>query len=92
MHRNIFDLNIHLTNITGEVSGALCQLQIKNESYNDILNATLNEIGGGWYNYTYNTSKTGKYFCRQNCTMGSLYAAATCDFIIVGLFSFRLEC
>lgn len=82
--REIFDLGIHLSNDTGDVLGALCQIQIRNESYEDILSATLNEIGGGWYNYTYNTSKTGKYFCRQNCTYGTLFAAETCDFIIKG--------
>ena len=78
----LLDLGIHLSNKTGDVSGALCQVQILNESYGDILNATLNELGGGWYNFTFNTSKVGKYFCRQNCTMGSLFASETCDFII----------
>ena len=80
----VFDLSIHLTNITGEVTGANCQTGIKDENYNTIYNATLNDIGRGWYNGTYNTSATGKYFCTQNCTKGSLFVATTCDFVIKG--------
>jgi len=78
----VMDLSIHLSNVTGNVEGATCQAEIRNESYGVIHNVTLNEIGGGWYNATYNQSKVGKYFCRQNCTMGKLFAAETCDFII----------
>lgn len=80
----VFDLGIHLTNRTGEVLGADCNVQIRNESFGVIQDATMNEIGGGWYNYTYNQSKIGKYFCRQNCTQGTFYVANTCDFIIAG--------
>lgn len=79
-----FDLNIHLTNITGDVTGANCSIQIRNSSYNAVLDAKMEERIGGWYNYSYNTSKTGDYFCRQNCTQGTLYAAETCDFVIAG--------
>ncbi len=82
--REIMDLSIHLTNTTGEVTGAVCQVEIRNETYGVIFNTTLNEINGGWYNGTYNQSRIGKYFCRQNCTKGNLFTADTCDFIIEG--------
>ncbi len=82
--REVFDLSIHLTNITGNVGGAICQAEIRNNTYDVIFNITLNEINGGWYNGTYNQSKIGKYFCRQNCTKGDMFAAETCDFIIKG--------
>lgn len=82
--REVFDLGIHLTNKTGEVLGATCQTEIRNETYDIIHDATHNEIGDGWYNSTYNTSKIGKYFCKQNCTSGKLFVATTCDFIIKG--------
>ena len=77
-----FDLTIHLTNSSGEVVGANCSTQIrfKNLSIKDELKH--NEINGGLYNLTYNTTKIGKYFCRTNCTLGVSYAAETCDFII----------
>ena len=78
----LFDLGIHLTNTSGEVEGANCDIQIRNETYNVILNDDMNEIGGGWYNYTYNTTEVGKFFCRQNCTYRTSFAAETCDFII----------
>ncbi len=80
--REVFDLSIHLTNSTGDVSGATCNVQIRTENFSLKLNDVMNEIGGGWHNYTYNTSKVGKYFCRQNCTLGSSFVAETCDFII----------
>ena len=80
----VFDLSIHLTNITGEVTGANCKTQIRNESYDTLENLDMNEIAGGWYNLTYNQSKVGKYFCRQNCTQGDKYTAETCDFVIRG--------
>ena len=82
--RELIDLSVHLTNKTGEVIGANCQAEVRNESYDVIHNVTLNDIGGGWYNATYNQSKVGKYFCRQNCTQGKLFAAETCDFVIAG--------
>ncbi len=78
----VFDLSIHLSNRTGNVLGANCQAEIRNKSYGVIATITLNEVDGGWYNGTYNTSKVGKYFCRQNCTQGSFFAAETCDFVI----------
>lgn len=78
----VFDLSIHLSNSTGDVTGANCKVQIRNESFDLLENADMNEINGGWYNYTYNKSQVGKYFCRYNCTQGQLYVAETCDFII----------
>ena len=80
----VFDLSIHLSKNTGIATGATCQAEIRNSSYDVIHNVTLNEINGGWYNATYNQSKIGKYFCRQNCTQGTFYIANTCDFIIAG--------
>ena len=82
--REVFDLSVHLTNKTGEVLNANCSVQVKNESFDMLDDDIMNEIGGGWYNYTYNKSQTGKYFCRWNCTSGNLYVADTCDFIIEG--------
>ncbi len=82
--REILDLSIHLTNISGVVSGAVCKAEIRNQSYDSIAIITLNEISGGWYNGTYNTSRIGKYFCTQNCTQGSFFIAETCDFVIEG--------
>lgn len=78
------DLSIHLTNSTGDVTGANCQVQIRNQTKDVILEATLNEISNGWYNYSYNTSTIGSYNCKQNCTKGDNFAAGTCDFIIKG--------
>lgn len=80
----VFDLSIHLTNKTGEVLGANCSVQIRNDTLELKENLMMNEIGEGWYNATYNTSTVGKYFCRQNCTKGAKYVAGTCDFIIGG--------
>lgn len=80
----VLDLSVHLTNTTGEVEGATCKVTILNTNYTLVYEATMNEIGKGWYNATYKTSNTGKYFCVQNCTKGDLYAAETCDFIIRG--------
>ena len=82
--REVFDLSVHLTNTSGVVLGAVCQADIRNESYDSIATITLNEINGGWYNGTYNTSRIGKFFCIQNCTQGNFYAAETCDFVIEG--------
>ena len=82
--REIFDLSIHLIDKEGNVENANCSVEIRNQSYDLILNDGMNEIGEGWYNYTYNNSKVGKYFCRQNCTKGTDFAAMTCDFIIEG--------
>lgn len=80
----VLDLSIHLTNRSGDVNQANCQVEIRNETYDVIAEITLNEIDGGWYNGTYNTSRLGKYFCRQNCTANALFVADTCDFIIEG--------
>lgn len=80
----VFDLSVYLSNGTGSISGATCQVEIRNKSLQAIYNATLTEIRGGWYNTTYNTSEVGKYFCRQNCTKESFYTAEACNFIIEG--------
>lgn len=80
----VFDLSVHLTNTTGVVLGASCNAQIRNESYSVLDNIVLNEIDGGWYNATYNTSRTGKFFCTQNCTQGTFFAGSTCDFVVEG--------
>lgn len=81
----VFDLSVHLTKRNvGDVTGANCSVQIRNASYDVVLDDVLRETGGGWYNYTYNTSKVGKYYCRQNCTLSGQYNAATCDFLIQG--------
>lgn len=77
-------LSIHLTNSTGNVVGASCNIQVLNSSYGLILNGPMNEISGGWYNYTYNTSQVGFYFCRNNCTLGSAFTAETCNFEVEG--------
>src|SRR3990167_6453140 len=80
----IFSLSIHLTNKTGEVTSANCTARILNNSIGFVKDLYMNEVGNGWYNTTYNTSKVGKYFCRQNCTSGRQHIAETCDFIIQG--------
>jgi len=80
----VLDLSVHLSNRTGVVVGADCQVEIRNDTYKVIETIAMNEIDGGWYNATYNTSVLGKYFCRQNCTQGSFFASETCDFIIEG--------
>jgi len=82
--KEIFDLSIHLTNETGDVAGANCSIQIRNATLGVILDDNMNEIGGGWYNYTHNQSRAGKFFCKQNCSMGTQFAASTCDFVIEG--------
>lgn len=82
--KEVIDLSVHLTNVSGDVTGANCSIQINNISYNSILNTIMNEVGNGWYNYTYNTTKIGSYFCRYNCTQGDMFVAETCDFVIAG--------
>ncbi len=80
----VFDLSVHLTNKTGNVLGATCSAEIRNESYDILDTISLNEINGGWYNGTYNRSKVGTFFCKQNCSQGKFFSAATCDFVIEG--------
>ena len=82
--REVFDLSVHASNRSGNVLEANCSVQIRNESYGLLVDDVMNEIGGGWYNYTYNQSRVGIYFCRQNCTQGMLHVANTCDFAIQG--------
>ena len=59
-----FDLSVHLNNENGDVEGASCNIQIRNNSFNVLLNDVMNEKDGGWYNYTYNTSRQGIHLCR----------------------------
>jgi len=80
--REIIDLSVHLTNNTGDVTNANCSIQIRNESYGTLVDEYLGEVGNGWYNFTYRTNNTGKYFCRWNCTQGTQYIAETCDFVV----------
>lgn len=80
----VFDLGVHVSNVSGDVLGADCRIQIRNSSYNTVVNTDMNEIGGGWYNFTYNTTTRGIHFCRHNCTQGPLFVSETCDFIIEG--------
>ena len=82
--QEVFDLSVHLTNRTGNVLGATCSVEIRNQSYTVLDTINLNEINGGWYNGTYNRSDVGKFFCTQNCTQGTFFAAETCDFVIEG--------
>lgn len=82
--REVIDLSVHLTDSTGEVVLANCSVRIMNENYTLIENIKMEEIGNGWYNATYNTSETGYYLCRQNCTKDDDYIAGTCNFIIQG--------
>jgi len=79
----LFNLALHLSDENGNVLGSNCGIQIRNNSFDVILNGDMNEINQGWYNFTFNTSQTGSYFCRQNCSSGpSKFVAETCDFII----------
>ncbi len=82
--QEVFDLSVHLTNRTGNVLGATCSVEIRNSTYDVLDTLSLNEINGGWYNATYNRSDVGKFFCSQNCTQGTFFAAETCDFVIEG--------
>jgi hypothetical protein len=77
-----FDLSIHLTNKTGDVKGATCKTQIRysNSTVKDEI--IHDEVGGGWYNATYNSSESGTFLCRHNCTQGTKFASETCDFKI----------
>lgn len=76
------DLGIHLSNLTGDVSGASCNIQLRKPIQTTILNAQMGDIGGGFYDYNYSTSTQGYYYCTQNCTLGASYTSGTCDFII----------
>jgi hypothetical protein len=79
-----FLLNVHVTDLGGEVNNANCSVQIRNETNDVVLDSNLIRQEGGWYNYTYNISKVGEYSCRYNCTLNGRYSAATCDFVIKG--------
>ncbi len=78
----VIPLGIHLSNSSGGVVGANCSAQIRDGSLNVIADIVMQEINGGWYNATYNTSQTGYNYCLQNCTLGTSYTADTCDFIV----------
>ena len=80
----VLNLNLHLSNTTGDVSGASCSTRIMLPNYTTIEIIQMNELSGGMYNATYNTSNIGNYFCVQNCTQGTSYTSETCDFIIGG--------
>lgn len=78
-----FDLGVNLFNSTGNVVGANCSIQIRRENYSIVVDSVMNEIGQGWYNFTYNSSELGYFVCRQNCTTpGGAYSSETCDFFI----------
>ena len=78
----VFDLSIHLSDESGDITGAECQTQIRyiNLSVKDQF--THDEIDGGYYNATYNSSESGTFLCRQNCTKGTDFTSGTCDFKI----------
>ncbi|KKM75544.1 hypothetical protein LCGC14_1389140 [marine sediment metagenome] len=78
----VFDLSVHLNNENGDVLGANCSIQIRNNSFDVLVDDNMNEVNGGWYNFTYNTSKVGKHLCRTNCTKSGEFTAGNCDFII----------
>ena len=82
--KQVFDLSLHLTNESGDVIQADCKLQIRDSAFIVKLDQNMSDKGGGWYNATYNTSSTGSFLCRQNCTQGNFYASNTCDFTIKG--------
>jgi hypothetical protein len=79
-----FNLPVHLTNSTGDVLGANCSIEIRQSNYSIILQSIMNEIDGGYYNYSYNLSQMGYYICNQNCTQGTSYTSESCDFKIEG--------
>ncbi len=78
----VFDLSIHLTDETGDITGAECQTQIRFINFTVKDQFTNNEIEGGYYNATYNSSEAGTFLCRQNCTKGTDFTAEICDFKI----------
>lgn len=79
----LFDLSIHLSDSEGNVIGADCKTEIRYENYSFKDEQTNNEIGAGWYNLTYNSSETGFFYCRHNCTRGTDFTSDTCDFEII---------
>lgn len=78
----VFDLSIHLSDESGDITGAECQTQIRFINFTVKDEFTNNEIDGGWYNATYNSSQAGTFLCRQNCTKGTDFTSETCDFKI----------
>lgn len=78
----VFDLSIHLSDESGDITGAICQTQIRFANFSVKDEFTNGEIGGGWYNATYNSSESGTFPCRQNCTKGTDFTSGTCDFKI----------
>lgn len=79
--KEAFEIAMHLSNATGDVVGANCNVQIRDTNYTVLDNLVMGDAGGGWYNRTYNVSRAGTYICRLNCTQGTYFAADTCDFI-----------
>ncbi len=79
----VFDLSIHLSDESGDITGANCQTQIRRINFSIKDEFTNNEINGGWYNATYNSSESGIFLCRHNCTKGTDFTSGTCDFEIM---------
>ena len=78
----VFDLSIHLSDESGDVTGANCQTQIRYANLTVKDQLTHDEINGGYYNLTYNSSESGTFLCRQNCTKGTDFTSEVCDFKI----------
>ena len=77
-----FDLSIHLSDESGDITGAECQTQIRNINFIVIDTFTNNEVNGGWYNATYSSNSSGIFLCRHNCTKGTDFTSEVCDFKI----------
>ncbi len=81
----LINFGFHFANASGDIAGADCNIQIRESNFTILEDSLMNEIGGGWYNFTYNTSQLGNYQCRQNCTSGTgFFESKTCNFIIEG--------
>ncbi len=78
----VFDLSIHLSDESGDITGANCQTQIRRANFTVKDEFTNTEVEGGWYNGTYNSSEPGIFLCRHNCTKGTDFTSGTCDFKI----------
>lgn len=78
----VFDLSIHLSDETGDITGAECNTEIRDDNFSVIKVIAHNEIDGGWYNATYSSNESGTFPCRHNCTKGTDFTSETCDFKI----------